>query len=1582
MSRFLGRTKKALAGLLAVLMVITSLPANAYAYGDVSDNSAVIDEETNAENTYDDIFIGGLDDVTGDDISDGDISNGDISNGEDPVPPEPPKEIKVYLSIDAENSYYAGYATDIHLKQYTIEDGVKKYVGEEFSVGASRSSQKGSEITILSGNGLEVTDIDYQEVFQKNGINAKDIFFYEVKSGDNTFYTTLGNPFDLGCFSEETKVFIQGLAYTGYHEEKRIERSNADIESGKINFPFNYADIDWRQDTCLFHNRKDKIEFDICIDNSGKTIKKYDLTGTFSYKVGDKDPVSVATGDITEVTKGKKYTVKIPTVAVAEGLFNGITIIPGVKAIGDNDKQLEIMEEDYTTKTRITVDGVPLKAENSSGADLLNLRAYQQVTVPAGKNVEVTVTPDEGYELKAVYVIRQDDYDEKFAELRETYSYYEVDSRIHKWIAEESKKGKDGKVFATYDELNKDGVITFKFKPEDHYYIYNDTEGLVSFEVNGKRVKNGETITVPYGNDASISVKKGDFMLNVSGQKLIAQIGEETPFSLYASGSTAYFKSKEYMGKDVILSYYENVEDAEPKASITVSVQNKITTSDISFNDSEATLNIGTKASFDLILGDGFFTSGLRDRVDVRFSKETDVIKTSADFDPVKKTASVTVESLVTGKIAGNITYLLTCKDLKIELYDKDNNALITAIPLDFVNTALENSDISGIAVTAGADTLTFDFSKTEGFDKDIDGLYYYVKGSVSGNDKSDQLWDTFETSIPVSKESSTIVLAKSTDSLEEKAIEYKISFMLVQSTSTMYSESSSVAVGSSTEKSATTVPNNLYATGISFKANKKAGKIYTNSGTVELGTVSYKADKKAITRVASIIIKNAGGKTVTGYSFSGNYKMGIWEEDNKIFFDPSSVNQYIKMFTPGKYTIDIYAMQPKGGELKCSTSITILQGIEKVGITLPRVAVKTKKALTVKAELTVGPDTDKKNLPPKTAKWCFVEPLNASSYETGSSSEPFEKKWKVVDYGKDIKIDNSGKITVAKNYKIPDGYLQLFVCARAADVEGNTAHAVESIYITSNDETLTGVSIYGPSYDELALKDKESYYSSQLYGLVIAHGALGEYGSRDVNFKYKGLKEAAKEDGTKLLADGEPVMYAPAITDKASVTVTSKAEKKNKITISFSVKSDEDLHFDLYNDQGESVLNNARKATDGSYVLISNALMGETYKLVVDGKNKSLIDHSVKTEGGKYKKVSSGEYFKAAESYGTVYSITPDSESTFIKITDKTVKDKVVKVYIVNTNILTEKSDPVTSVTASNKYVSEYNTVTNKSKITDNKGNIFNTLYFDDAEDYENAGSVNKVTYTVNIDGEPASNQTILVSTKDSPTLTGVFGSNIYTYSNGAFRIKLDEKGQFTVDYAGYRYVEKKVGPNSAVPANGNKGINPFGSYYFFDIPEGSYSFTVTPVSMFDSTAIAKPATFTFSAKPAPKASVKLKKTTYNNFVSYTKLNFGTVKNVSVSTSNGSKYICLGANSCRGLNNKGKINKFGSVFSVHEFRLVCTKSPLNYDDDYTKNPKKGMTGYVSYTWMNLDGSESTAYEKITVKPVKNGDIITEDLGN
>ena len=95
--------------------------------------------------------------------------------------------------------------------------------------------------------------------------------------------------------------------------------------------------------------------------------------------------------------------------------------------------------------------------------------------------------------------------------------------------------------------------------------------------------------------------------------------------------------------------------------------------------------------------------------------------------------------------------------------------------------------------------------------------------------------------------------------------------------------------------------------------------------------------------------------------------------------------------------------------------------------------------------------------------------------------------------------------------------------------------------------------------------------------------------------------------------------------------------------------------------------------------------------------------------------------------------------------------------------------------------------------------------------------------------------------------------------------------------------------------------------------------------------------------------------------------------------------FVDLTTTECRGMNVNGKINKFGEAFYVYGYSgvatLICCEDPATLDESYKKDHSKGMSGYVEYTWRSIDGSTKTGCEKITVKPVKGGDIIAIDKG-
>ena len=207
------------------------------------------------------------------------------------------------------------------------------------------------------------------------------------------------------------------------------------------------------------------------------------------------------------------------------------------------------------------------------------------------------------------------------------------------------------------------------------------------------------------------------------------------------------------------------------------------------------------------------------------------------------------------------------------------------------------------------------------------------------------------------------------------------------------------------------------------------------------------------------------------------------------------------------------------------------------------------------------------------------------------------------------------------------------------------------------------------------------------------------------------------------------------------------------------------------------------------------------------------------------------------------------------------------------------------------------------------NNGSIFANLYYGDTyetdsrQNYEMAGSVNKVTYTVTkgngrkAKALPESTE-VCISTTDAE-LINAFNMNAELYgdlditrvADGQYRTNLDETGSFAVDYA---------------DANGN-----------FSITKGKHSFTVTPVDD-EGNATAKGAAVTVKAIKAPKAKVEMKTTKFNNFGSVQPIAFKNRSNIMVWFDGASYASSLSfTEDLYGDNVSGRITNFKDAFRI-----------------------------------------------------------------
>ena len=268
--------------------------------------------------------------------------------------------------------------------------------------------------------------------------------------------------------------------------------------------------------------------------------------------------------------------------------------------------------------------------------------------------------------------------------------------------------------------------------------------------------------------------------------------------------------------------------------------------------------------------------------------------------------------------------------------------------------------------------------------------------------------------------------------------------------------------------------------------------------------------------------------------------------------------------------------------------------------------------------------------------------------------------------------------------------------------------------------------------------------------------------------------------------------------------------------------------------------------------------------------------------------------------------------------------------------------------VTAESGYISSYNAKNAKKGRdpyvrTKAKGKIFNVLNYSDIDAY-NRVACNRVTYTVK-NGVPSGS--VLICTKDSALIAfyDMFAENspeCIKLDDGLYEMELDADRRFVVDY---------------VDTDGK-----------LEMKAGKHVFTVTPVDE-EGYATAKSGKVTLAASPAPGAQVVPAVTAFKNYGDPVELTFKTMKNIAFPSISGTAGTSAGyPGEFRGANIGGNISAFGSFFRVEDSRLCCWKQP----DD----PEKTQTGWIRYVWTNLDGSEGSAWARITVSPAAGGAIV------
>ncbi len=1275
---------------------------------------------------------------------------------------------------------------------------------------------------------------------------------------------------------------------------------------------------------------------------SGDDITNYRIESPIRYRIGTGGPV----GNLNADSYGMgEYRLDIPfdiwdAAAFAEGEGEQtITIDASVVKAG---KQ----------KRRICFDGV---SDNSvvvygySNGEQFELYDDESKAVDYGKKAVINVAASSGFKLEKVYCMKYADYEAEWNRIVSENPDPDDDTvwkqAFSDWAkAEAEKGGKDNPVKSLAIADGK-AAVTFN-KTEDNYMIWYVTEPVYVLCFDGQEAEDGMTADVIHNSLCPIRIIKGydDVILGGNGSKVTAAVHAEGDrevtsdvFSYIDPEATEIvFCGEKVQGRTVSVNIVQNGETPEYDFTLNINVGKAVSENDVKFAEDSYTVQLGAVKSIELTTGEGFdkdsyipIVSGNSLSAD-GISDNSICVEKSEDGKSIYVTTDVSSAAALTAEGA----------DFEIVLIDAYDYTVVA----DEAKLVIGVSDVKGaglddIEVTPAPDSIKLDFSKLSGFDKATKGLYYVVEAERIDEpvNETDQLVDSVKCIVPSDAESYTLMLVRDIeDSYEPNSIRYKVKVTLVQVTGLTDEDEideEQVVTKSDTsfEKDVSTVVNGTFPTKIKFKKDKNLPKKIFNTMDHEivLGTVTYPAISKgkypSVNRLAGVELRDEKGRLI---ALAGDDSGIIAQNDNVISINPYRLNEFeydeefgvtLMAYVSGRFNVVAYATEPRGKEVTCSFRVDVLQGIPDITVMAPGKIYKApgKKAV-LKPSLRLG------------------------------DPEPAVKKvtWSLMlDPNEGIPLKNpgiklnkkNGTVTFAKKLVIPEEGIKFALCARAADYKGHDE--TDLVWVNLSDEKEAPAFIKA---GEQELRNGGSYYTSQLYndngyGELAAGYENGEVYD-DVTFEAKGIKKYAFNDGHEYLY---PVKLAKNVKITAKATDGSGMSRKFK----FNVISDKNLKFRLEDDDQNDIL--VYDETAG-YTAVNDFGAEKCLVLYVSGENKGLIDHSVRFSGlSKVKKLCRN----APD--GSKYVLKPTKRNATITITDKT-KGNAKTVIKVTNNKVSVGRKPVT-VTASNRYDASYKSKKGRYIEKDNKGKIFNLLYFDQDE-YAAAGSYNRVTYTVkNASGS------VRISTGDH-MLNEIFVNTagfVKGEACGEYNVELTN-GKFVVDYYGYDYNDEGRG---------------------FYIPEGTYSFTVTPIDE-NGLATAKGKTVKVRAKAAPKAKVSMKTTKFKKFVSQADIGFKTMKNIVFNDQLDEEGNVLATETSAaytgellGVNVKGRINNFKKIFATtgdtggEDNKLTCIEDP--------GNEAKGTSGWIRYSWTNLDGSAGYAWTKVTVKPPKKG-VITK----
>ncbi len=1200
--------------------------------------------------------------------------------------------------------------------------------------------------------------------------------------------------------------------------------------------------------------------------------------------------------------------------------------------------------KDNGKKVLLSDDEVLYEPATSGAAPLATGKAY---LVEYGDQGTISIAPDAGFKLDSVTLLSSADYDKTVAAYatKKTdlgYSWYELDQSG--W--DEAKKKKFADDIAALNKsqsIGDDGTCTITLaKVQNAYSVVVTTKEEYALTVDGEVVDNtteASPIENKYNNSLVFKLVSGGNEIDIATATVSYSDGknedDSTKWTVSAEAATVAVDKKSatisaekmatLAGKLIKVDVAEDKSEGAVTKTAYFQVTDKLAADALK-------LDLGTDTSLELTIGSTKTVSLIGDVESSRFSAE--INSAYSDYIKVTKGVKNGKNTLTFTTAAADWNNLKDKNDIELILKDNVNNVAI-GVPVK-VSVIADPLSVEGLSVTADAtaNSIVLTMKGLDATVKSLDGLYYLINASTTAHTPY-LVRGTGNILVPVEKGATeaeqkyTIKLAQNSDFFETDPVEYTGTVALVQVSGTdegWYDAEQKIAPSSDpvTKAFSATTKTNTYTVEEGGKQVEKdvvfATKLKVNK---LLGKTKVYTGMEAVDVISVEYPDAAKNVPVTDYA----KKLQKVELVNTKTNDVWNTDNDADVITEDNDVVTIYPENIAAGSYK-----VVAYALEPLGKEVT--ATYSFKVLQGIEGLTVTAPTTR----------IYKAPGKAATVKTTLTYDPAKpatKKvvWSIADAtGEDITIPGitlkDGKVTVDKNLAF-DEDIEFAVKATAADYVGNEAVGLSDPITLSTD-------VMQPAYltmdGEPITNNKKDYLSYEVDDTILKAYTADGTEIKDISFKVSG---AAKLDN-----------YGHLVVTKLgkvniTATVTDGSYKK-AFKVAFTIASDSGLAFMLVSseDDDDDIMGGVFYPGKTEYSFANTAAASEPMSLMIGSKDEAMVAHSVSVKGGK---TINKDKVKEGANY---YKITPSAHETVITITDKSVKPAVkYTINVTNTKVAAAKT--ATTVTAKNLYDSAFKNGASVTK--DNKGKIFTHLEFDDPVAYTNAGAYNDVTYTVSAKNLKVT-KVLLAVTKDDEN--EVFSRCVMdNATNGV--VTLGEGGTFTIRYA---------------DNDGN-----------FDIPKGTYTFTITPIDD-EGNAIAKTATVKVTAAPAPKAKVTVKSTTLKDFDKSQDLVFSTQNNIVVSltgdpATDSETSARFGADDkpqVLGINTKGIINRFASYFNINDGKLVCGKAP-EAAGGYTQ--KSGITGWVAYTYRNLDGSWTTQYAKVTVKPAKNKDITADESG-